>query len=138
MWTNVGTRDCLARQAELSAVSPGNSLHTSYESSLQGCTARSFPPIHKRHHNNKSQFLIFQETAPIKTVVVVKKTALEQRNQALPNILKSRHFHSVERACGLYTLLKNEYSTLAVQMHGGKPCPQQEPYARKAKQWNSA
>ena len=35
----------------------------------------------------------------------------------VPNILNRAYFHSVSRACGLYTFLKNEYSTLAVQMH---------------------
>jgi hypothetical protein len=106
-----------ARAAHLSAAARGNSPHRSRKISARGFAWRCFPPIHKRHHNNKVPILFFAFIF-CEICCGCEKDRCSTVATAFPDILSRRYFHSAARACGLYTLLKNEYSTLAVQMHG--------------------
>jgi hypothetical protein len=95
-----------------------NPLETRVEKYKQNCRSRAFPPIHRAHHNNKSQS--FQKSF-LKTAEDVNKLAICDRCHLTPRMsvgapkdpLVPAIFHSIIGACALYTLLKNEYSTLA-------------------------
>src|SRR5512140_2473102 len=101
------------RRADLSAVTRGNPLHTSRENTAQGHARRCFPRMHNRHHNNKGLNFVFRIIF-CEICCGCEKDRFSTVATALTDILSCGYFHSVRSPCGLYTLLKNEYSTLAV------------------------
>jgi hypothetical protein len=58
--------------------------------------------------------ILFLRTISCENCCACEKVLLTIAIATVPDILSRAYLHSVFRACGLYTFLKNEYSTLAV------------------------
>ena len=136
-------RSFLPSERDLSAAARGNPLDSSHQNTAQACARGCFPPIHNTHHNKKSPNFCFKIVLCCECWCFSEKTVRQSRQRSFP---RSRAI-GISTARGVFGVLAYlwplYFAEKRVQYANGtdtweKPCPQQEPYARKVKRWNSA
>jgi hypothetical protein len=131
---------CVMRSALIRSYAWKSTAHLTQKFST-GRHAATFSTNPQRSSQQQGSKFCFLDVALVKTVVVVKKIAAQ--HQRAPSRISSAAAISTA-GLGLGSALWPLYfAEKRVQYASGpdaweKPCPQQEPYARKANQWNSA
>jgi hypothetical protein len=108
---NLPRRPLCGKNQDFSEQAQNHPPHTTRQKTNQVFVSRTFPPIHSTHHNKKKHFSFLEKTF-VKILVDVQNSVPLRTAVRLLQILGNPYFHSSFPLCGLYTLLKNEYSTL--------------------------
>jgi hypothetical protein len=90
-------------------------LTQKFSTGLRAATFSTNPQTSSQQQGSK---LLFLRCISCNDCCGCEKDRFATPATAFPDIRSRGYFHSVPRPGGLYTLPKNEYSTLAVQMHG--------------------